>query len=125
MKIAVTTEENQVFQHFGKCPVFTLFTVRDGAVQEKIEVDASAHGHAALTGFLKDLGVQTVICGGIGEGAKQMLRSAGITLVSGVQGNIDDAVASFLSGGLSDLGGTCAHHDHQENHTCDCSKNSR
>lgn len=120
MKIAVTTEGSQIFQHFGKCPVFTIFTVENGSIQGKTAMDASKNGHAALASFLKDSRVDVVICGGIGEGAKQMLSSVGIKLISGIEGNIDRAVTSYLSGDLSDLGGACNHEEHGYDHVCDC-----
>jgi predicted Fe-Mo cluster-binding NifX family protein len=120
MKIAVTTEGDQIFQHFGKCPTFTVFTVKDGAVQGKTSVDASRNGHAALSGFLKSLGVDVVICGGIGDGAKQMLSSAGIKLVSGIEGGIENAVNAYLSGNLTDKNGTCSREEHTQEHPCDC-----
>lgn len=120
MKIAVTTEGNQIFQHFGKCPAFTVFTVENGAVQEKTSLDASRNGHAALSGFLKGENVDTVICGGIGDSAKQMLSSAGIRLISGITGDIDDAVSAYLSGDLSDQDGACRHEEQEENHVCSC-----
>ena len=34
MKIAVTCENNEVFQHFGHTPEFAVFTVEDGKVKE-------------------------------------------------------------------------------------------
>lgn len=124
MKIAVTTQGNQVFQHFGKCPSFTVFTVKNGKVADKKVIDASQSGHAALAGFLKGAGVDTVICGGIGGGARQMLASAGIQLISGSEGSIDDAVKSFLSGNLKDQGGSCDHHEEQ-GHECSCENHCR
>lgn len=121
MKIAVTTQGNQVFQHFGQCQTFTLYTVEDGAIQDKSTIDASKNGHAALAGFLRSSEVNVLICGGIGGGAKQMLASVGIKLVSGVEGNIEDAVNAYLSGDLNDMGGSCNHHEaHGENHVCSC-----
>ena len=122
MKIAVTTDGDRVFQHFGKCPAFTVFTVENGIVEKKEVVDASQNGHSALAGFLKDRGVDTVICGGIGDGARRMLASAGIRLFSGIQGSIDEAVSACANGSLKDLGGACDHdRDGQEQeHSCDC-----
>lgn len=120
MKIAVTTDGNQVFQHFGKCPTFTIFTAENGEIVGKTLVDASQNGHSALTGYLKSQGTDVVICGGIGDGAKQMLSAAGIQLISGVQGEIDRAVTSYLSGTLHDLGGGCSHEEHGQDHDCDC-----
>lgn len=120
MKIAVTTQGKQIFQHFGQCRTFTVFTADDCAITEKSTMDASQNGHAALAGFLKGAGVDVLICGGIGGGAKQMLSSAGIKLISGIEGNIEDAVHSYLSGNLSDLGGNCNHEQHGPDHVCDC-----
>lgn len=120
MKIAVTTEGSQIFQHFGKCPTFTVFTVEGGKILNRELIDASQNGHAALTGFLQGAGVDTVICGGIGAGARNMLASAGIKLVSGVAGDIENAVTAYISGSLSDQGGSCDHHSHEEGHSCNC-----
>ncbi|SDM85290.1 NifB/NifX family molybdenum-iron cluster-binding protein [Acetanaerobacterium elongatum] len=122
MKIAVTTQDNQVFQHFGQCSSFTVFTAEDGAINNKVILDASQHGHAALAGFLKAAAVDVVICGGIGQGARQMLSSAGIELISGIDGSIEDAVKNYLSGQLNDMGGSCNHEEHEHNHVCNCEK---
>lgn len=123
MKIAVTTDGDQIFQHFGKCQTFTVFTVENGKITGKELIDASENGHAALTGFLNGMGVDTVICGGIGEGARNMLASAGINLISGIDGAVEDAVGNYISGTLTDLGGACDHHSHHDcasEHQCDC-----
>jgi predicted Fe-Mo cluster-binding NifX family protein len=120
MKIAVTTQGNQIFQHFGKCENFTIFSIEEGKMQGKTSIDASQNGHAALAEFLKNAGVGVLICGGIGDGAKQMLSSGGIKLVSGVEGNIEDAVNSYISGALNDMGGSCNQEDHGQDHNCSC-----
>ena len=101
-------------------PGFTVFTIENGAVQEKAAVVASRNGHAALAGFLKNSGVDVVICGGIGDGAKDMLSSAGIRLVSGIAGDAEDAAQRYLAGTLHDMGGGCSHegHDHAHNDGC-------
>ena len=120
MKIAVTTEGDQIFQHFGQCRSFTVYRVEGGAVREKSTIDASQNGHAALAGFLRDAGADVVFCGGIGDGAKRMLASAGIELISGLEGKINDAVSAYLAGKLADQGGSCAREGHEQNHHCSC-----
>ena len=89
MKLAVTAQNGQVFQHFGKCPSFAVFTVEGKAASAPVLLDATGSGHAAMAGFLKNNGVDTVICGGIGAPAKQMLLDQGIQVVSGASGDID------------------------------------
>lgn len=120
MKIAVTTEGNEIFQHFGKCKTFSVYSVENGKVRGMELLNAEQNGHSALAGFLRGAGVDVVICGGIGDGAKNMLAQAGIQLVSGIEGDIDSAVTAYLAGGLSDNGGSCTHHAHEEEHSCSC-----
>ncbi|MEI6101560.1 MAG: NifB/NifX family molybdenum-iron cluster-binding protein [Eubacteriales bacterium] len=120
MKIAVTTDGEQIFQHFGQCGTFTVFTVEGAKITEKTTLDASASGHAALAPFLKSTGVDVLICGGIGGGARQMLAEAGIELISGMEGSIEEAVAMYIKGELNDMGGSCSHHDNDAGHSCEC-----
>ena len=114
MKIAVTYENGQVFQHFGHTGQFKLYEIENGAVKTQI-VDTNGSGHGALAGFLNEAGVDTLICGGIGGGAKQALAEAGIQLYGGVSGNADEAVAMLLAGSLAyDADVMCSHHGDQE-----------
>jgi len=113
MKIAVTYEDGEVFQHFGHTEQFKLYTAEDGKVVGEQVVSTNGSGHGALAGFLRDAGVDALICGGIGGGAQEALRSAGIKLYGGVSGKADEAVAALLSGTLGfDPDVHCDHHDH-------------
>lgn len=119
MKIAVTYDNGQIFQHFGHTEAFKIYEVRDGAVKGSEVVDTMGSGHGALAGFLKDRDVDTLICGGIGGGAQTALAQAGIKLYGGVTGSADDAVAALLDGKLDfnpDV--HCDHHSHEEGHSC-------
>jgi len=120
MKIAVTYENGEVFQHFGHTEQFKLYTVEGGAVVGEQVVGTNGSGHGALAGFLQNAGVDTLICGGIGGGAQQALRSAGIKLYGGVTGKADEAVAALLNGTLGfDPNVHCDHHGHGgEGHSC-------
>ena len=111
MKIAVTYENGQVFQHFGHTERFKIYEVEDGAVTASQVVDTAGSGHGALAGFLRERGVQTLICGGIGGGARTALAQAEIQLYPGVSGAADQAVADLLAGRLAyDPDTVCSHH---------------
>lgn len=122
MKIAVTYENGSVFQHFGHTEQFKLYEVENGAVVRSCVVDTMGSGHGALAGFLGMYGIEVLICGGIGGGAQNALRQAGITLYGGVQGDADEAVQAYLSGTLGyDPDAKCDHHEHEHahgDHTC-------
>jgi len=119
MKIAVTCENNLVFQHFGHSPEFAVFTVEDNKIISKEVVSSGDKVHCALSGLLQENKINTLICGGIGCGAINALNQAGIQLVGGASGNVDEVVSGFLSGTLktkSDF--HCHHHDDENKHTC-------
>ena len=121
MKIAVTYQDGMVFQHFGHTEQFKIYTVENGSIVSADVVDTNGQGHGALAGFLKENGIDTLICGGIGGGARNALAEAGIELFPGAAGNADEQVESFLAGKLSYNPNTrCSHHDHEhgEGHKC-------
>ena len=117
MKVAVTYENGQVFQHFGHTQMFKLFTIKDQEIVETEMLDTNGNGHSALVGLLKSANVDVLICGGIGGGAKNALNKAGIQLYGGACGDVDEQVASFLKGNLQfNPSVQCSHHG--EGHTC-------
>lgn len=119
MKIAVTYENGQVFQHFGHTEQFKIYEAAEGKVVSARVVETGGSGHGALAGFLRGLGVDTLICGGIGGGARMALDAAGIRLYGGVQGSADEAARALAEGRLTfDPDAHCDHHDHGEGHTC-------
>ena len=124
MKIAVTYQNGQIFQHFGHCEAFKFYTVENNAVVSSEVISAVGSGHGALAGFLKTHGADTLICGGIGGGARTALAEAGIRLYPGVTGSADDAVNALVAGSLVyDPDTMCAHRGaehtcHGGDHTC-------
>lgn len=119
MKIAVTYENGQVFQHFGHTSQFKVYEAENGTVVSSEIVDTNGQGHGALAGFLQNGGIDVLICGGIGGGARNALAEAGIELYPGATGDADAQVESFLKGQLVyDPDTMCSHHSHEEGHTC-------
>ena len=118
MKIAVTYENGNVFQHFGHTAQFKVYTVESGKVVSAQVVDTNGSGHGALAGFLEGLGVNALICGGIGGGARFALQDADIAIYGGVMGDADEAVEAFLSGALDFDPNACCNHHHEGGHSC-------
>ncbi len=117
MKIAVTYEEGKIFQHFGRTEAFKIFDLEENRIRTEEIITTNGTGHGALAGFLKEQGVEALICGGIGGGAQAALEQAGIRLYGGVSGDADEAVRAFLDGTLSyDSNVHCDHHDHHDHH---------
>ena len=118
MKIAVTYDNGNVFQHFGKTENFKVYEVEDDKVVSSEVIGSNGTGHGALAGLLAEQGINVLICGGIGEGAQTALTEAGIEMVAGAQGNTDDVVEAYLKGELVSTGANCDHHHHEEGHSC-------
>ena len=120
MRIAVTYENGQVFQHFGHTERFRIYDVEDGQITNALTLSAGGAGHEALADFLRSIHADALICGGIGAGARNALSQAGINLYAGVSGSAEEAVAALLAGTL--VYGTeanCNHHDHHSCHEAD------
>ncbi len=120
MKIAVTYEQEQIFQHFGHTGAFKVYDVENGEVIKSEVVDTNGSGHGALAGMLLHLGVDALICGGIGGGAVNALKMVGIEIYAGVTGDCDEAVGNLLAGNLDvNAEANCSHHEyHHDGHTC-------
>lgn len=122
MRIAVTYDNGEVFQHFGHTEAFKIYDVEERKIVKEMIAPTFGSGHGALAGFLRENGVDVLICGGIGGGAQLALGQAGIKLYGGVSGSADEAVKAFLAGNLGynpDV--HCDHHDHEHGegeHSC-------
>lgn len=118
MKIAVTYDNGEVFQHFGHTEQFKVYNVEDGKVVSSAVIGSDGNGHEALAGLLSDRSIDVLICGGIGGGAQAALEEAGIELCSGASGSADEAVEAYLRGELVSSGVNCDHHHEGEEHSC-------
>lgn len=122
MRIAVTYENGQIFQHFGHTSQFKVYDVRNGEIISAEVVDTNGSGHGALAGVLTALNADVLICGGIGGGAQMALAAAGIQLYGGVSGSADAAAEAFVSGKLNfNPNVQCNHHgEHHHHHEGGC-----
>ena len=118
MKIAVTYDNGNIFQHFGRTESFKVYDVEDNKVVSSEVIGSNGVGHGALAGLLADRAVDVLICGGIGGGAQQALSDAGVELVAGAAGDADQAVEAYLKGELISTGANCDHHHHEDGHSC-------
>lgn len=118
MRIAVTYENGQVFQHFGRTEYFKIYDVEDKEIKSADVYGSNGVGHGALAGLLFNGGVNVLICGGLGMGALNALNEAGIEVIAGATGDVDEAVKAYLAGNLVSSGSNCNHHDHGEGHSC-------
>lgn len=122
MKVAVTYDaDGQIFQHFGHTQEIKVYNTNNTAITGSEIMFTGQNGHGSMAAFLKDLGVDVLICGGIGGGAKKALTEAGITFYPYAQGDADEAVRAYLNGTLIfDNERSCSAHaaDHKHGDAC-------
>ncbi len=118
MKIAVTYDNGNIFQHFGRTESFKVYEVEDNKVISSEVIGSNGIGHGALAGLLADQSVDVLICGGIGGGAQAALQEAGVELCAGAEGDADQAVEAYMKGELISTGANCDHHHHEDGHSC-------
>lgn len=116
MKIAVTYDNGEVFQHFGHTEQFKVYDVEDGKIEYSKIIGSNGSGHGALATLLAGESIDVLICGGIGGGAQAALSEQGIELCAGASGSADEAVEAYLRGELVNTGANCDHHG--EGHSC-------
>ena len=118
MRIAVTYEDGQVFQHFGKTSFFKIYDIEGNEVISSRVIDTNGASHHELAGFLQQNYVDAVICGGLGQGMINALSMCGIAVYAGAMGDADKALEMFLKGGMGmpTMQGSCTCHDHEDHH---------
>jgi predicted Fe-Mo cluster-binding NifX family protein len=101
MIVAIVKDGEQVSSHYGQSEGFILAEVDNGLVRSRSTIQAPAqHSCGGLAELFIHHKVDTVIVGGIGGGAIQHLNAAGIDIVAGASGNIDEVLSSYIVGSL-------------------------
>ena len=117
MKIAVPYEDGILFEHFGRAKEFKVYAIDDLKPVEGEVVTPDDLSHVGVAKYLKGIGVDLVICGGIGDSAREAIENEHMLLFSGVTGGADDVIERFLEGTLDyGEGSSCDHHG--EDHSC-------
>jgi predicted Fe-Mo cluster-binding NifX family protein len=112
LKIAIPTDGTNISSHFGKCENFTIFDIENSVIKSKTSISTEGNLHGLLPTFLSVRGVNAVIVEGMGDGARNNLIKNKIEIISGVSGDIDQAISSYLDGTLESNNTGCAGHGH-------------
>ena len=102
MKIAIPTFGTRVSPRFDCAQEIAVVTVGEGCLSDRQELAASDWPPHERIHRLLEVGVDTVICGGIDRWSVMRLQSAGVTIYGWVSGEVGDALAALLKGDLDD-----------------------
>ena len=104
MKIAITSMgaklEDKVDPRFGRCHYFILFDTKSNKFEAAENTGAQGMGGVGIQSgqIMADKGVETVLTGSCGPNAFQTLQAAGIKVITGASGTVQEAIDKFKSG---------------------------
>lgn len=123
-KIAIPlTSDNRVDDHFGHCEFYGVYTIADNKEITDFQTIQSQQGcgcKSNIAAVLSNQGVATMLAGGIGAGAINVLNHWGINVVRGCSGLAQDVIAAYLNGDIIDNGESCQHHEHHHQNGQQC-----
>ncbi|HID92994.1 MAG TPA: dinitrogenase iron-molybdenum cofactor [bacterium (Candidatus Stahlbacteria)] len=100
MKAVISTDRGYVSTHFGRCPSFTIVEIENGVVLSIEEIDNPGHHPGFLPEFFSKMGINCIICGGMGRRAQSLFAEKGVATVLGVTGKVNEVVQQFAEGKL-------------------------
>ena len=123
-KIAIPVDiNNQLEDHFGHCDHYEIYSAFNNKIVsiETLVAEQGCGCKSNIASVLAEHGVTTMLAGGIGEGAINVLNKCNIEVVRGCTGNTKDIVNNYLDGKIIDSGESCLHHAHEHGKGHQCS----
>mgnify|MGYP001823472423 FL=1 len=111
--IAIPMRDGRFCEHFGGAEAFALYSIEHGtkSVDERRMMSPPEHGRGVFPVWLRQVGAEVILAGGMGPRAVGIFAQHGIQVVLGVQGGDPDLmVERYLAGTLEATGEAC--HDH-------------
>lgn len=115
LKIAIASERDIVAEHFGHCQNFNVYDVKGNRVVNQTSIPNPGHRPGYLPLYLKNLGVNVIISGGMGQSAVKLFNDNNIEVIVGSVGNVSTAVNDYLNGKLKSTGSVCYQHKFKDN----------
>lgn len=107
---AVPTAEGKLAEHFGHCEKFAILGVEDNKIITNELIEPPVHQPGVYPKFLADMGVATIIAGGMGQKAQDLFKAENIEVCIGV-GTSEPAtlVEKYLANNLETGSNPCDH----------------
>lgn len=116
MKIAVACMGNNVSSHFGESEGFIVYDTNGTSILNNEWVKSPEHKPGVFPVFVKSLGAEVIICGGMGERAQNLFKENNIKTIVGASGLCDEAVKLYVQGKLHSDESVCHEHHHHHEH---------
>jgi len=109
-KIAIPTENGNLCAHFGHCEKFAIYETNGEEIVNEEFVTPPPHEPGSHPKFLRDLGVNIIIAGGMGSRAQQLFAQNKIEVYYGVPAHdLKELVKTCISDNLKSGDNICDH----------------
>ncbi len=97
-KIAIPTENGKLCAQFGHCEKFAIFETEGDKIVKEEFITPPPHEPGSYPRLLRDLGVNIIIAGGMGNRAQNLFTQNNIEVFYGVPAqNLKDLVKTCIS----------------------------
>lgn len=100
MRIAIPVFGNRISPRFDFAPLFGLYDTEGEKIIGSRNISCDGWGDVERATRLKELEVDTLICGGVPNYLLGILTNSGIKVVPWIAGTVDEALALFLQNRL-------------------------
>ena len=110
IKIAVPTQGNQVCAHFGHCEKFAVYEIENNEILKEEYITPPPHEPGSHPAFLRQLGCDIIIAGGMGNRAQNLFAANNIEVIIGLRSSdLKGLVQTYISDGLESGENLCDH----------------
>ena len=100
MKVAVTVWENRISPLFDATRTLLIADVHNHVVTEKHLVSFDCISPFSRAATLEELGVDTLICGGVSDFFANLIEARNIRIIPFVAGRVDEVIDAYLRDSL-------------------------
>jgi len=107
---AIPVSGGKLCAHFGHCDQFALIEAIDGEIKGRPLHTPPLHEPGVLPKWLREMGANVVIAGGMGAQAQDLFNQNGIKVITGAPTDSPEALTQqYLSSSLITGGNVCEH----------------
>ena len=100
MKVAITVWENRISPLFDATRTLLIADIYNRVIAEKHRVPFDCISPFARAATLEELGVGTLICGGVSDFFAKLIEARNIQIIPFVAGRVDEVMDAYLKGAL-------------------------
>ena len=118
--IAVPVYQDRISPLMDVSNRYIVYETEDGEIKQKMDISLNADGESQRVDKLKEIGINTIICGAVSGYIAHLVNDRGMRLLSMIYGPIDEIIAHYLDNTLGSYcsGGGCNGRKRQRRGQC-------